>query len=394
MLHRWNGSWNNFQAKDSPMQYRNRPLMLLALLLGVFSLTACSKASSGGKPEPDKASPSASPPPAAGASELNLLIFPDYIDEKIVQNFESENHTRVRLTKYDSTEEMESKLAYAGADSQYDVVIMASQVLARMVRRGLIRDLDHAQIPNLKNLEPRFSGPTFDDGNKHGAPYQWGTVGIVYNKKKLPNLDLSWSVVLDPKKIAGTFLLLDEMRDMLGAVLKYKGFSSNTNSADEIREAGKVITSVKSNPKCLGFKGGAGALEDVRAGSVEMAIVWNGDAQKYVAEDKEHRLAFMIPKEGSVIWVDAMTITAKAPHPELAHKFINYVLSPEAGAMLSTYTKYASPNVAAQAKLPTEDRTNPLIYPSKEVAEHLEHHRDLGDAAKTFDEGWTAVKSR
>lgn len=373
------------------MQTRRRPLMVVSMLLGVLSLIGCSKKSD---PPSDQVPESSAKSAASGeAGELNLLIFPDYIDEKIIKDFEQQTKARVRLTRYDSTEEMESKLAYAGAEGQYDVVIMASQVLPRMVRRGLVRALDHAQIPNLKNLEPRFSGPGFDDGNKHGVPYQWGTVGVVYNKKKLPNLEPSWSVLLDPQKLAGTFVLLDEQRDMLGAVLKYKGYSSNTANADEIREAGRVLKEVKKQPKCLGFKGGVGALEDVKAGSVDMAVVWNGDAQKAIQEDKE-RLAFIIPKEGSVIWVDVMTVAAKAPHPELAHKFINHVLTPEGGAQLSMYTKYASPNAAAQSKLPEEDRTNKLIYPTKEVADRLEHHRDLGEAARVFDEVWTDVKSQ
>ncbi|MGK4009157.1 spermidine/putrescine ABC transporter substrate-binding protein [Sorangium sp. So ce1036] len=376
------------------MQTRRRPLMLASMLLGALSLIGCSGCSKKSDPPsgqvPESSAKSAAP---ADPGELNLLIFPDYIDEKIVKAFEEQTKARVRLTRYDSTEEMESKLAYAGADSQYDVVIMASQVLPRMVRRGLVRPLEHAKIPNLKNLEPRFSGPGFDDGNKHGVPYQWGTVGVVYNKKKLPNLEPSWSMLLDPQKLAGTFVLLDEQRDMLGAVLKYKGFSSNTSKESEIREAGRVLKEVKKQAKCLGFKGGVGALEDVKAGSVDMAVVWNGDAQKAIQADKE-RLAFVIPKEGSVIWVDVMTIAAKAPNPELAHKFINHVLTPEGGAQLSMYTKYASPNAAAQQKLPDEDRTNTLIYPTKEVSDRLEHHRDLGEAARVFDEVWTDVKSQ
>jgi spermidine/putrescine transport system substrate-binding protein len=374
------------------MQHRYRPLLLLAILWGALSLTACSK----DKPQAagDAGPNTGSAPPSAADSELNLLIFPDYLDERIIREFEVQNKTRMRLTRYDSTEEMESKLAYAGGDGQYDVVIMANHVLPRMIRRGLVRELDHAALPNLKNLDTRFSGPSFDDGNKHGVPYQWGTVGIFYNKKKFPNLDSTWGVVLDPQKVVGTFELLDELRDMLGVVLKFKGFSSNTTKPEEIREAGRVIKDVKEHKKCLGFKGGVGAIEDVKGGSVDMAVVWNGDAQKAIAADKEQRLGFVVPKEGSAIWVDVMTITKKAPHPELAHKFINHLLTPDAGAQLSMYTKYASPNAAAQAKLPEEDRTNELIYPPKEVSERLEHHRDIGEAAKVFDEVWTNVKSQ
>ena len=369
------------------MQHRYLDLALLPILVGALLLAACSKKSS----TENHQSASSAEPKAAG--ELSLLIFPEYLDEKIIRDFEVQFKTRMRITMYDSTEEMESKLAYSGAESQYDIVVMANHVLPRMIRRSLVRNLDHAQIPNLKNLEPRFAGPSFDDSNKHGVPYQWGTVGLIYNQKKFPNLERSWSVILDPQKVVGTFVLMDEMRDMLGVVLKYKGFSSNTTAPEEIREAGRVLKEVKKHPKCLGFKGGVGAVEDVKGGSVDMAVAWNGDAQKKMREDKERNLAFFMPKEGSVIWVDVMAMTPRAPHPELAYKFINYILTPDIGAQLSLYTKYASPNTASQAKLPPEERNNLLSYPSPEESLRLEHHRDLGEAAKVFDEVWTSVKS-
>ncbi|WP_437676126.1 polyamine ABC transporter substrate-binding protein [Sorangium sp. So ce131] len=361
--------------------------MVLAILVGVLSMAACDKCGGDtGTPQ----GPAATPP--AGASELSVLIFPNYLDDKSLKDFEEQNKTRVRLTIYDSTEEMESKLAYAGADAQYDVVVMASHAMPRLARRGLVRPLDHAQIPNIKNLEARFSGPNFDDGNKHSIPYQWGTVAIIYNKQKIPNMEPTWGMLLDPQKVPGTFVLIDEMRDMIGATLKYKGYSSNTTNPDEIREAGRILQEAKKHPKCLGFKGGIGATQDVKGGSVDMAVVWNGDAQKVVWEDKD-RLALIIPKEGSVIWVDVMTVPTKAPHPELAYKFINHMLTPDAGVQLSLMTKYATPNAAAQAKLPVEDRTNQLIYPTGDLASRLEHHRDLGEAAKLYDDVWTTVKS-
>lgn len=359
---------------------QHRSLVLVATLLGLLSLTACSKCSS---KDGDG---------AAAQTELNMLIWPDYVYEPSIRQFEKENNVRIRITLYDSTEEMEGKLAYAGADSQYDVVIMASQIVARMVRRGLIRELDHSQIPNLKNLDPRFSGDAFDEGNKHAVPYQWGMVGLLYNKKKFPNLDPTWGVLFDQQKIVGTFEFLDEMRDMLGVALKYKGLSSNSTSPDEIREVGKMLSDIKDNPKCLGFKAGVGASQDVKGGSIDMAVVWNGDAYKVVQADKD-QFALILPKEGSIMWIDTMTVLSKAPHPEMAHKFINYMLTPEAGAALSAMTKYATPNKAAMDKVPAEDRTNPIIYPSEEDVKRLEYHRDLGDATKNYDEVWTAIKS-
>lgn len=384
------------------MRYGYRGLTLSALLLGLVSL-ACSNSgssSSGGTSGGDKkgdgksATTPAAEVKAGPPVEMNLLIWPDYIPPEPLADFEKANNARVRLTRYDSTEEMESKLAHTGADAQYDVVVMASHALPRMVRRGLVRPLDHAQLSNRKNLDTRFSGPNFDDGNKHAIPYQWGLVGIAYNKKKLPDLESSWSVVFDPKKVPGTFELLDELRDMMGVTLKYKGHSSNTAVPDEIRTARAALKEAKASSKCLGFKGGVGALEDVKSGSADLAVVWNGDAVKAIREDKEQKLAFTIPKEGSVIWVDVLVVPAKAPQAELAYKFINHLLTPETGAQVSMYTGYATPNAASQTKLPDEARNNTLVYPSQEVSLRLEHHRDLGDAAKIYDEVWTDVKSQ
>lgn len=381
------------RRKDRTMHKTNRRVVLLAILAGLSGLAGCKNDPPSGATAGSTPKPASTPPPSAEPTDVSLLIFPEYIDEKSIKDFEKANNARLRITLYDSTEEMESKLAYAGADSQYDVVVMASQVLGRMQRRGLIRPLDHAQIPNLKNLEERFSGANFDDGNKYAVPYQWGTVGIMYNKKKFPNIEPTWGLVLDPKKVAGTFALIDEMRDMLGVVLKYKGYSSNTAKPEEVREAGKIIADIKKHPKCVGFKAGIGATQEVKGGSVDMAVVWNGNAYQSVRQDREG-LGLVIPKEGSIIWTDTMTISAKAPHPELAHKFINHMLSPEAGSQLSAMTKYATPNKAAQAMLPAEDRTDAIIYPSADTMKTLENHRDVGEAVKVYDEVWTDVKSR
>ncbi|NUQ12627.1 MAG: spermidine/putrescine ABC transporter substrate-binding protein [Gemmatimonadaceae bacterium] len=369
------------------MSRRVQISIFIALVAVLVALAGCSSK----KEEKPQATPPEPPKPAAPA-ELSLFIWSEYIDEKVVAEFEKKENARVRITTYESTEEMEGKLSYSGADAQYDVVVAASQVVARFARKGLIAPLDHSKLPNLKNLAPRFSGPEFDNGNKYAVPYQWGTVGLFYDKKKLPNLDPSWAVVLDPKKTAGTFVLIDEMRDMLGSVLKYMGRSSNSTSPEDLREAGRILQEAKGNPKCLGFKGMAG-VQDVKSGTADIAVMWNGFALKEVSEQKD-RYAYVLPKEGSIIWVDTFVIPAKAPKPELAYKFLNFLLEPQIGARLSAFVKYASPNAASKPHIVPEDLANPVIYPPEDAMSRLEGHRDLGDAIKLFDEAWTTVKSR
>ncbi|AKT37057.1 polyamine ABC transporter substrate-binding protein [Chondromyces crocatus] len=368
-----------------------------AAVAGLVSLSVLAGCSNKSKEETRAPSDTAAAGSTATASakaptEVSLLIFAEYIEDKMVTDFEKSADVRLRITTYESSEEMETKLSYGGADSQYDVVVAASWATPRLVRKNLLRPLDHSKIPNLKNLDTQFSGPNFDEGNKYVAPYQWGTVGLMYDKKKLPNFEPSWGAILDPKKVAGTFILLDEMRDMLGVTLKYKGYSTNTTNPAEVREAGKVLQEAKANSKCLGFKGGVGAVQDVKSGSADIAVVWNGDALKEVNEDKD-RLAFVTPNEGGVMWIDAMMMTRRAPNAEGGYKFINFILEPEVGARLSAFTQYATPNAAAKAHVPQEDQQNPAMYPPAALLPRLEYHRDLGENVKLFDETWTAVKA-
>jgi spermidine/putrescine transport system substrate-binding protein len=366
------------------MRRRFELWVFVTVLAGLLALAGCSNN--------EKPTPAPEPPKPAAPAEFNLLIFSEYIDEKIVADFEKKEGVRVRITTYESTEEMESKLSYGGADNQYDVIVVASQVVPRFVRKGLLRPLDHAQLPNLKNLDARFSGPGFDEGNKHAVPYQWGTAGLMYDKKKLPSLDPSWAVLLDPKKQAGPFYLMDEMRDMLGIVLKYMGKSSNSTDPNDIREASRILKEAKATPKCLGFKG-IGSVQDLLAGSADMIVMWNGYALKAVSEQKD-RFAYILPKEGSIIWVDTLVIPQKAPKPELAHKFLNFLMEPEIGARVSAFVRYATPNAASKAFIAPEDLKNPVIYPSEDTLSRLEAHRDVGEAVQLFDEAWTAVKAR
>jgi spermidine/putrescine transport system substrate-binding protein len=368
------------------MWRRVQCVFFIAALAGLLAMTGCSK-----KAE-EKTSSSSEPPKPSAPVELSMLIWSEYIDDKVVADFEKKEGVRVRLVTYESTEEMEGKLSYGGADSQYDVILAASQVVPRFARKGLIRVLDHSKLPNLKNLDARFSGPAFDDGNKYSVPYTWGTLGLFYDKKKLPSLEPSWGAVLDAKKPAGTFVLADEMRDMLGVVLRYMKRSSNSTAKDDIAAAQKILQEVKAHPKCLGFKGIA-SVQDVKSGAADIAVMWNGYAMREIETDKD-RFAYVLPKEGSIIWVDTFVIPPKAPREELAYKFINFLLEPQIGARLATFVKYATPNAAAKAFIPPADLNNTVIYPPEEAMSRLEAHRDLGDAVRLFDETWTAIKAR
>ncbi len=356
-----------------------------AIVMLALALTGCG----GSESQKDKPAKNGGSPRAAA---LNVLIFSEYIDPEIVEVFKKQHNCTVNLAYYESTEEMQAKLQHGGGASQFDVVVAPNNTLAMMVRQSLVQPVDAAKIPNLANLNERFAKMSVVNGKTYGAAYQWGTVGLMYNKKKLANFEASWAALFDEAKQPARFTLSGDMRDQLGAALRFLGQSVNSTDAVQIRKAGELVIAAKVKSK--GMLDGVEGKNEVAAGNVDLAVVWNGDALRAIAEDKKDELDFAVPKEGSVIWADLMLVPAKAPNAELAHQFINHILDGKTGAKLSNYNKYATPNKASLPDIEKEDRENPNLYPPAAIMEKLEYLADLGASEKLYQDAWTAVKAK
>jgi len=327
---------------------------------------------------------------AFAQKEMRLFIWSEYMDPAIIKAFEKQYNLKVRIDLYESNEDMIAKLQ-AGGVSQYDVVVPSDFVVPSMIQLGLLKPLDSAKIPNLKNLDAKFKSPPFDPGNKYSVAYQWGMVGLMYRKDKVKATPTSWSALFDPKG-SGPYVLMDSIREMLGVALRYQGQSVNAKDPKVVQAAGKLLLEAKKSSRALGFEGGVGAKNRLVAGTATYAVVYNGDAIK--AADESPRVAFVVPKEGSTLFLDNMAIPAKAPNPDAAYKFINFILDAKVGAQLSNYNRYATPNAAAKPYITPADLKNPAIYPSAEVMKSLEFILDLGKDSRLYDEVWTTVKSR
>lgn len=307
--------------------------------------------------------------------------------------FQKATGIKVRLDFYESNEEMLAKLQ-AGGVSRYDVVLPSDYILPSLIHLGLIQPLDPGRIPNLKNLGERFRNTLSDPGNRYSVGYQWGTVGLMYRKDRLKaDAVRSWAVLFDPGRDPGPFYLVDSVRDMLGIALLYLGHDFNSVNPPELKAAAELLIQTKKRASCLGFKGGVGAKNDVVAGIANVAIVYNGDALQAIDEDPK-RLGFEIPAESSEIWLDSMCIPAKAPNPQAAHQWINWVLDPKVGAGVSNFNRYATPNEAARAHIRKEDLKNPGIWPPPEKMARLHFSKDHGKDNRLIDEIWTMVKSK
>lgn len=327
------------------------------------------------------------------AGQVNVYLWSEYIDPAIVKDFERETGLRVRRSEYESTQDMMAKLQQAGGAELYDVVIMADHAVREMAEAGLLRPLELDKIPNRVNVAERFANPPYDPRGRYSLPYQWGTVGIMYRPDKIGRIEPSWAALFDPARVAGPFVLLDDMRDLFAAALKFEGHSVNSTDPGQVRSAAELIARAKAHPKCLGFAGGAEGKNKVVSQDAALAIVYNGDALRGISEAPG--AAFVIPREGSIIWTDAMTIPAKAPNPDGAHRFINYLLDARVGARLSNYTRFASPNAKALPLINEADRNNPAVYPPQEQLGRMEFLEDLGEAVRRlYDPAWTSVKAR
>ena len=199
-------------------------------------------------------------------------------------------------------------------------------------------------------------------------------------------------MLFDANKQTGAFWLIDSVREMMGIALVYQGKDFNSTKPADLKAAADLLVTVKRTKNCMGFKPGVGGKNDVVAGIAVAAIVYNGDAIQSVTEEPD-KLGFIIPSEGSEIWYDSMCIPSKAPNPDAAHKWINWLLEPEVGAELSNYNQYATPNAAAEAFITPEDLENPGIYPTPAIMKKLHFTKDLGKENRIMDEAWTRAKS-
>jgi spermidine/putrescine transport system substrate-binding protein len=249
--------------------------------------------------------------------------------------------------------------------------------------------IDHAKIPNMANIDPRFADALFDPGRKFTIPYMWGTIGYGYRTSKIEGVPDSWKFAYDSDKYAGRVSLLGDARNAIGGALKYLGKSLNSKDPADIKLAEDLIIANKKNIKVFAPDNGQDLLA---SGEVDLAQEYNGDIIQVMGEDKD--LAYVVPKEGSVVWQDVMAIATGAPHPENAHAFLNYVLDAKAGADIAKFINYATPNAKARELLDDTYNKNPSIFPPDDVLAKCEAQIYLGeDGQKLFEDAWTRIQA-
>lgn len=328
-------------------------------------------------------------PARAAKPRLRLFIWSEYMDPAVLREFERRFDCEVVMDLYEDDGAMMAKLRAGGA-GLYDVVVPSDYRVPALIQLGLLAPLRHEQLPNLRHVEARFRNLPFDPHNRYTVPYQWGTLGLLVRTQPGRPVPDSWAAVFDPPADAGPVVLLDSARDLIGAALKYRGQDVNTTDPAALRAVRDLLLRVKG--RALGFDGTVGGKNKVLGRLATAAVVYSGEGVRGMAEDPETR--YVIPKEGSLIWVDSLAVLSRAPNRDLAERFLNFCLEPEIGARISNFTQFATPNAAARAHLRPADLANPVLYPPEEVLARLDFLKPLGAQTRLYDEVWTAVKAR
>ena len=337
--------------------------------------------------------------PAAAADKLHLYNWNNYIAPETIKRFEAECKCEVVQTYYSDNEELLAKLA-AGAKG-YDVMVPTGGTVEALIKGGQLQPLDLAKLPNLKNVDRVYLNTRWDPGNKYSVPYAMSTTILGYNDQKMKELGLptdTWAVIFDPKyleKVKGRVTVLDSQSELFAAALKYLGYSVNDVDEKHWRQAADLIK--KAKPYWAAFNASS-YIKELTVGNIWLAHGYSNDIfqadQDAQAAGRKFRILQGMPKEGAVLAVDNMVIHKNAPRPDLAHKFINFMLDGRNSAELTNLIGSGNPNLDASKYIKPELKALPAVFPPKEVAAKLEQLKELTAAQRRLrSRMWTEIKA-
>jgi spermidine/putrescine transport system substrate-binding protein len=341
-----------------------RPAWMLAALAALGLVAGCAK-------------------PAA--KTLHVYTWADYIKPEVVQRFERENGCTIVIDTFDSNEAMYAKLK-AGA-SGYDVVTPSSYMVEIMSQQGMLLKLDRRKLPNLANVDPEYLKIALDPQMNHSVPYMLTNSGFAYLKSKVKDVQPSWAV-FDRADLKGRMTMLNDMRETIGAALKFLGYSLNTTDDGQLERARDLVIRWKKNLAKFEneqYKSG------IASGEFLLVHGYSGDILQAQTENPD--VTFLAPREGLSIACDDLVVLKTAKSAGLAQQFINFLHDPGVAAENSIFINYLCPNAAAYSKLPGEFRNNPAVKLDPAVQATCEVIRDLGPDNAKYTRIWDQIKA-
>ena len=321
--------------------------------------------------------------------EVIVYNWGEYLDPEVLTIFEEETGIKVVYDEFETNEVMYPKVE-AGATA-YDVICPSDYMIQKMIENDLLAEINFDNIPNIKNIGTQYmeQSKEFDPENKYSVPYCFGTVGILYNKTMVDGPIDSWSVLWD-EKYADNILMQDSVRDAFMVALKLNGYSMNSLNKEELESAKDALIAQK--PLVQAY-----VIDQVRdkmiGDEAAIGVIYSGEAI-YTQRENEN-LEYVIPKEGTNVWIDSWVIPKNAPNKENAEKFINFMCREDIALMNFEYITYSTPNTAAQALIEDEEiKNSPIAFPDLSQYENLETFQYLGsEGDELYNNLWKEVKS-
>lgn len=331
--------------------------------------------------------------------ELYVYNWGEYIDDEVISMFEEETGIKVIYDMFETNEEMYPVID-AGA-VRYDAVCPSDYMIQRMVENDMLAEINLDNVPNIDQINPVYLEmcQAFDPQNRYCVPYCWGTVGIIYNTRRLDELGVEppkrWSDLWNPA-LSGEILMQDSVRDAFMVALKDLGYSMNTTDPAQLQEAKELLIAQK--PLVQAY-----VIDQVRdkmiGGEAAVGVIYSGELL-YIQEevetlDLDYQLDYVIPEEGTNLWVDGWVIPANAQNKENAEKWINFLCRPDIALRNFEYITYPTPNQGAFELLDEETQENKSVFPDLDRLENCEVYLYLGDEDDAvYNDLWKEVKSR
>lgn len=288
---------------------------------------------------------------AAAADSIRVYNWNDYIAPQVLADFTKATGIAVEYHTYASAEELDKILA---SGESIDIAVPSQNVLPPLIKAGLVQPLDMSRLPNRKHLDKQLLSKlaAVDPQNRYAVPYLWGAVGLAINTPQAEAayggpLPSSWSLLFDPtqsSKLASCGVsVLDAPDEMFYNLLSYQGRSLTNSSPGRLRKAGEALMGLRPN---LRYVDSERYIDDLNQGRLCVAVAWVGDALG--ASDAGQPVQFVVPEEGSTLFIDNLVIPSSARRADLAHQFIDYLMQPQVAAQISSETLYPSANLGAQ----------------------------------------------
>jgi spermidine/putrescine transport system substrate-binding protein len=320
---------------------------------------------------------------------LYIYTWAGYTDNDLLARFKAETGYTAIADVFDSNEAMLARLQASGGGG-YSILYPSDYMVQKMKALGMLLPLERSRIVGLERLFARFQNPQYDPENRYSIPVSWGTTGLIYNRKKLAEIPQDWDYLWENKdKLAKRFTLLNDVREVMGAVLKSLGYSYNATDRDRLRQAYEKLQNLK--PAIASFTSDAWRNQ-ILTGDLWLAMCYSADANEVMRESDD--LAYVLPLSGSCVATDALVIPRTAPNPEGAYAWINFMLQPDVAAQICQRLSFATPNALAFEQLPETLQHNTSLFPPDPAIGRCEEIAPVSDEiGEVYDRYWTLLTS-